>query len=265
MRVGRPLMYGSDHDSHHRRIMEHDVPVVAPVGSERLAAETGSKVLDRNRGRNQQGDGLRQAKPLARPGNPAAVATMAAVFWIAWITATALGWAVGWAIGSGFANEAFGGPISAGVGGSVAGIAQGIVLVRAGYPWGVRWALVTVGAVVAGTAVGLGATIAAGGVLPPAAVGVPVMVILTIGGQWWVLKGHVSRAGWWPLAVVAGFVAAGTVVAVIRSVIGIPLGSSGSLVWGAIGGALLGTTQGTITGAVLVRAMRIGRVGAVVR
>jgi hypothetical protein len=170
-----------------------------------------------------------------------------------WIAATALGWAVGWALGSGLAGEEFGGPVSAAIGGTFAGLAQGVVLARAGYTWGSTWALVSSGPVLVSVGAGVAVSIASSGRLYGGVVGVPAIVILPALFQWWVLRKMVGvhRAGWWPLAVLAGFIAGGAAVSLIRFGVGIPLGASGAAVLGAVGGAILGGMMAAVSGPVL--------------
>ena len=186
--------------------------------------------------------------------------------WASWITATAFGWAVGWAVGSAVAGEAFGGPVSAGIGGSVAGLAQGGLLGRAGYPWGRAWALVSSAPVLIAVGAGIAFTVASRGRLYVGLVGIPAIVLLTMAGQWWVLRkrGRVQRAGWWPLAALAGFVAGGAAVSLLRFGARIPIGASGDAVLGGIGGAVLGGTMAAVNGVALMwlLADRIHRRGA---
>lgn len=141
-----------------------------------------------------------------------------ASLWASWIAATAFGWAVGWAAGSGVTGETFGGPVSAGIGGSLAGLAQGGLLAHAGYPWGRTWALVSSAPVLIAVGVGIAFTVASQGRLYVGLVGIPAIVVLTMAGRWWVLrvKGRVQRAAWWPLAELAGFVAGGAAVSLLR-------------------------------------------------
>lgn len=112
--------------------------------------------------------------------------------------------------------------------------------------------MVSSGLVLVGVAAGLAVSSASGG-LPPGMVGIPAIVVLPVAGQWWVLRKRVERAGRWPLAVLAGVIAGGAAVSVVRLGAGVPLGASGDPVMGAIGGALLGGTQGAFNGTVLLR------------
>jgi len=172
--------------------------------------------------------------------------------WLAWVGCTALGWAVGWGIGSGVAGETFGGPVSAGVGGASAGLLQGALLTRTRCSWGSVWALASAGSVLVGVAIGLAVSTASGR-LSPGVAGIPAVALLPVVSQWWILRSRVERAGWWPIAVLAGVVAGGIAVSAVRLGAGVPLGAPGDPVLGAIGGALLGGMQGAVNGAVLGR------------
>jgi hypothetical protein len=177
-----------------------------------------------------------------------------ASLWASWIAATAFGWAVGWAIGSGVAGETFGGPVSAGIGGSLAGLAQGGVLAHVGYPWGRAWAVVSSTPVLMAIGVGIAFTVASQGRLYVGLVGIPGLVVLTMAGRWWVLRNRarVQRAAWWPIAEVAGFVAGGAAVSLLRFGAHIQVGASGDAVLGGIGGAVFGGTMAGVNGVALM-------------
>jgi len=178
-----------------------------------------------------------------------------AMLWASWIAVTAFGWAVGWAVGSGLAGEAFGGPVSAGIGGTLAGLAQGVLLAHAGYTWGRTWALVSSAPVLIAVSAGVAFTVASGGRLYVGLVGIPAIVLMTVAGQWWVLRKRVrvDRAGWWVIGVLAGFIAGGAAVSLLRFGARIPIGASGDAILGGIGGTVLGGTMAAINGAVLMR------------
>jgi hypothetical protein len=178
-----------------------------------------------------------------------------AMLWASWIAATSFGWAVGWAVGSGLAGEAFGGPVSAGIGGTLAGLAQGVLLARAGYTWGRTWALVSSASVLIAVGAGVAFTVVTCGRLYVGLVGIPAIFIVTMAGQWWVLrrKARVARASWWVIGVLAGFIAGGAAVSLLRFGARIPIGASGDAILGGIGGAVLGGTMAAINGAVLMR------------
>lgn len=177
------------------------------------------------------------------------------MLWASWIAATAFGWAVGWAVGSGLAGETFGGPVSAGIGGTLAGLAQGVLLALAGYTWGRTWALVSSVPVLIAVGAGVAFAVASGGRLYVGLVGIPAIVIVTVAGQWWVLRKRVRvvRAGWWGIGVLAGFIAGGAVLSLLRFGAGIPVGASGDAILGGAGGAVLGGTMAAVDGAVLMR------------
>jgi hypothetical protein len=106
---------------------------------------------------------------------------------------------------------------------------------------------------------GIALTVASRGRLYVGLVGIPAIVLLTIAGQWWVLRkrGRTQRsAGWWPLAVLASFVAGGAAVSLLRFGAGFQIDASGDPVLGGIGGAVLGGTMAAVNGAVLLRLLR---------
>jgi hypothetical protein len=110
--------------------------------------------------------------------------------------------------------------------------------------------------------VGIAFTVASQGRLYVGLVGIPAIVVLTMAGRWWVLRNRarVQRAGWWPLAELAGFVAGGAAVSLLRYGAGIQIGASGDAVLGAIGGAVLGGTMAAVNGAPLL--WLLGRLSA---
>jgi len=200
--------------------------------------------------------------PMANTGATEERPFVTALLRASWMAATAFGWAVGWAVGSGVAGEAFGGPVSAGIGGTLAGLAQGGLLARAGYPWGRTWALVSSVPVLIAVGAGIAITVASRGRLYVGLVAIPAIVLLTMAGQWWVLRKRcgVQRAGSWPLAVLAGYVAGGAAVSLLRFGAQIPIGASGDPLLGGIGGAILGGTMAAVNGVVLM--WLLGRLSA---
>jgi hypothetical protein len=80
------------------------------------------------------------------------------------------------------------------------------------------------------------------------------LFLLSMGGaQWFILRRHVARAGWWIAANTAAWP-----LGVLLPVISIALVPDGaplavSIVAGATGGVLMGLTVGALTGAALVR------------
>jgi len=170
------------------------------------------------------------------------------MLWMGWIAGTCVAWSIGWAVGFGVAGETFGGPVSGGVGGTLAALVQGRVLTRTGHSFGGVWALASAVLLLIGVAAGVAVSSASGGSVPPSVVGVPAMWVLTTAGQWLVLRARVPRAGWWPLATLAGVVAGGTAVLGLRIVTG-----NATVAANALGGAVLGGTMAAVNGAVLMR------------
>jgi hypothetical protein len=128
------------------------------------------------------------------------------------------------------------------------------LLAGAGYMFGRTWAFVSSAPILIGVGAGAAIALASGGRLYVGVVGIPAIVILPVAGQWWVLRNAgIRRAGWWPVAVVAGFFVGGAAVSLIRFGVGIPLGASGAWVLGAVGGAVLGGAMAAVSGPVLMR------------
>jgi hypothetical protein len=72
-------------------------------------------------------------------------------------------------------------------------------------------------------------------------VAVPAALLLTIAGQWWLLRPRTRRTALWPIAVVASWLAGAAAVGVIWWI-------SGRATLGAAGGAVLGGTMAAVSG-----------------
>ena len=195
-------------------------------------------------------------------------------FWLWWVLASTVGWAVG-----GYIGVSLGGVLSMGlaVTGYV-GVAAGVIAAGALQWWvlrrqvvgAARWIVASVGgaalvgilAVVLGWAVGAVGRLIGGadwgahwgtdwsadpggdvGFVVAVAAGGTVLGVL----HWLVLRGQVTRSGWWVLASTVGWVMGGLVSGITDT---------------AAGWTVLGTVYGAMTGAALVWLLRRSAAGA---
>ena len=174
--------------------------------------------------------------------------------WLGWVLASTAGWAVGGPLG--VAAVLSGDIIPAGYvgiasGGSLAGLLQWLVLRR--HVAAVRWWVATnpVAAAAAGTVIFAGGTVVGadgGWVLGTGLIG-PLVGLL----QWRVLRGRVSKAGWWVLTSTAGWIAGGPGVGIVFWIVNAPAGAA----WAA-----LGFLNGAVTACALVWLLRQTRSAA---
>lgn len=168
--------------------------------------------------------------------------------WLGWVLASTAGWALGGPLGvaavlsgdiipTGYAGVA--------AGGSLSGLLQWLVLRR--HVAGALWWVATnpVAAAAAGAVIFAGGTVVgvdAGWVVGTGLVG-PLVGLL----QWRVLRGQVSKAGWWVLASTAGWLAGGPGGGIVLWIVNAPEDAA----W-----AVLGFLNGAITACALVWLLR---------
>jgi hypothetical protein len=157
-----------------------------------------------------------------------------------WVTATIVGWVIGFvvceAVKSFVATLFVDGLV---IGASV-GIAQWLVLRRRFSPAG-WWVLVSIIGFGVGKAIGeivvVGVPAVVGHGLSGALIGVSVGI-----AQWFVLRGHVARAGWWVPANILAWTVGWSIIGLVEEAGGLP--TLMVYVVGAIGAAIAGTITG---------------------